>query len=366
MANAPMFIQRGYRNDPRRMMAQMLMRQATDTSPIQHWTQGAARLGQALAANVQMDRADKADTARANAHASALAQALASPDPAQAVATSGNADLIGMLAPGMIEQRMKPQTPIIKDFVEGGETVSKQWHPNTGMWEVVGRGPRWQENNKAPTIRDFVEGGQTVSKQWNPDTRAWEVMGRGPRWQQPQPAKPTMAQNANNQEITSARDRVMAAVQRHIQPGESPRDVIQRLTAKATDTGRENPYYDQWLATDFRTATQRMVGGDKAYEEFLRGLETAAPNPEQKGNPQPNPEVEEAEDSLFNSVTKMLGFGDDGGAKADLPPAPNRPKPEGLDDAAILDQARQAILGGAPKANVEQRLRAWGVDPKGL
>lgn len=45
----------------RRRMAELLMTQGTDASPVQHWTQGAARLAQALAGTSQMNRADTAD-----------------------------------------------------------------------------------------------------------------------------------------------------------------------------------------------------------------------------------------------------------------------------------------------------------------
>jgi hypothetical protein len=47
----------------RRRLAEMLMTQGSDASPVQHWTQGAARLAQALAGTSQMNRADTADAA---------------------------------------------------------------------------------------------------------------------------------------------------------------------------------------------------------------------------------------------------------------------------------------------------------------
>lgn len=40
-------------------------------------------------------------------------------------------------------QTAKAEAPIIKDFIEGGEQVQKQYDPDTGQWTVVGRGPRW-------------------------------------------------------------------------------------------------------------------------------------------------------------------------------------------------------------------------------
>ncbi len=53
------------------------------------------------------------------------------------------------------------------------------------------------------------------------------------------------------------------------------------------------------------------------------------------------------------------------------PPQPAQPqapkiipqRPAGMDDAALISQAREAIKAGAPATEVFQRLQAWGVNP---
>ena len=60
MAGAPQALQMAYMRDPRLRLAQQLQAQGADTSPVQHWTQGAARLAQALAGMSMEDRANAA------------------------------------------------------------------------------------------------------------------------------------------------------------------------------------------------------------------------------------------------------------------------------------------------------------------
>lgn len=59
MAGAPQALQMAYMRDPRLRLAQQLQAGGADTSPVGHWTQGAARLAQALAGMRMEDRADK-------------------------------------------------------------------------------------------------------------------------------------------------------------------------------------------------------------------------------------------------------------------------------------------------------------------
>ena len=58
LAGAPQGLQMAYMRDPRLRLAQQLQLQGSDASPVQHWTQGAARLAQALAGNLVQDRTD--------------------------------------------------------------------------------------------------------------------------------------------------------------------------------------------------------------------------------------------------------------------------------------------------------------------
>ena len=99
------------------------------------------------------------------------------------------------------------------------------------------------------------------------------------------PGAPTPAQRANNVEIQTARARILE-MQRDLQPGETLRDAILRRTQKATNTGRENPDYDPFVERDFRIATQRRVGNDPDYEDFLSLLDATRPAP-QAATPEP-------------------------------------------------------------------------------
>lgn len=89
--------------------------------------------------------------------------------------------------------------------------------------------------------------------------------------------KVTEAQRANNAEIDAARARLRAL---RIQPGESPRDVLRRVTQRQSDTGRENADFDQFAERDFRIAAQRKVGDDPDFGEFLQWMDAPLPTPQ--------------------------------------------------------------------------------------
>jgi hypothetical protein len=74
-----------YLTDPRMMMAQRLMNQGIDTSPVQHWTQGLGRLAQALAGSYMMNKSmGDADAASQAMMQGATAKPWVNPDTGQA------------------------------------------------------------------------------------------------------------------------------------------------------------------------------------------------------------------------------------------------------------------------------------------
>jgi hypothetical protein len=91
MAGAPQGLQMAYMRDPRLRLAQQLQAGATDTSPVGHWSQGLARLAQALAGNRMEDRADSEYRGQAEAYqndmrgfmAPVMEQGTAGPGPRQ-------------------------------------------------------------------------------------------------------------------------------------------------------------------------------------------------------------------------------------------------------------------------------------------
>src|SRR5574343_1207496 len=69
----------------RRKIAMLLMRQGMDTSPIQHWTQGAARVAQAMLGGMELNRADESEKAAGKKIADALIPEMAAASPAASV-----------------------------------------------------------------------------------------------------------------------------------------------------------------------------------------------------------------------------------------------------------------------------------------
>lgn len=91
------------------------------------------------------------------------------------------------------------------------------------------------------------------------------------------PTGPTLAQQANNTEKMTARLQLMSPqVLAGMLPNETLRQFIVRATQKQTETGRENPSYDPFIDRAYRAATQRLVGDDPGYDEFLGMLDLTA------------------------------------------------------------------------------------------
>src|SRR5574343_1738805 len=61
----------------RRKIAMLLMRQGMDTSPVAHWTQGAARVAQAMLGGMALARADQSEKAAGKKLADALVPEMA-------------------------------------------------------------------------------------------------------------------------------------------------------------------------------------------------------------------------------------------------------------------------------------------------
>lgn len=62
-----------------------------------------------------------------------------------------------------------------------------QLHKKTGQLRQISE-PARQQAPTVPTTRDFTEGDATVTRQFDPNTGQWNEVARGPRWQ-PQQAK---------------------------------------------------------------------------------------------------------------------------------------------------------------------------------
>lgn len=205
-----------------------------------------------------------------------------------------------------------PAAPTVKNFYEGNKVIQKQWSPNG--WVPVGQGPRFQSNTltpyqkmqmdakqKARQLMTHMFGPQEVTDadvdatdaELTPTSPAQNYFGISPQRNtalgllgqiDPKAAvkslvnptdRPSLAQQANNTEINSAREYLLG-LRKQLQPGESLRDLFTRMSKSASDTGRSNPLYDPQISRIFRTATQRKVGLDDTYDPFMGELDRAA------------------------------------------------------------------------------------------
>lgn len=132
----------------------------------------------------------------------------------------------------------------------------------------------------------------------------------------------TPPQAANNQEIDDARNMISSIP---VPPGSTLRDEIMRRTQQTSNTGRINPDYDPLISRAITKATNRKIGNDQDFDQFMNLLNgQQQPQPQQGQTPQP------------------------GGAEA------------------VLQDARDAIAKGASREAVMQRLQQMGIDPSTL
>jgi hypothetical protein len=124
----------------RRQLAETMMRGAYDTSPVQHWTQGAARVAQALAGGMQNRRADAMEAERNQALMQALSGNL---DPQTMVRIGAEYEMPTLLQGGaqaMLQERRQAQPNY--QIYQGG--FIDQENPQAG-WQPIPGAPAAQE-----------------------------------------------------------------------------------------------------------------------------------------------------------------------------------------------------------------------------
>lgn len=179
------------------------------------------------------------------------------------------------------------------------------------------------ETPKAPTVQEFYDdkGGRPYKATWNPTTRQWDRTG-GMKASE----GPTMAQTANNREITAARERLLA-LQGKLKPGQSLGEYILSASQKATDTGRTNTEYNALVERDFRIATQAMVGGDPEFENFRTLLDAAPARPDAPASSGAEATEEQVGPGLLGNVMEFFGFG---GGESTASPSPMMAPPSAM------------------------------------
>lgn len=93
MAQSPLYGSQARRSEYRDRLAAQLIGQGSDSSPVQHWSQGAARLAQALAGGLIGMKQDQRADERQKAYTTTMQGAMSATDPeAMITALSGNQD----------------------------------------------------------------------------------------------------------------------------------------------------------------------------------------------------------------------------------------------------------------------------------
>lgn len=128
MAGAPQALQMAYMRDPRLRLAQMLQLQGSDASPVQHWTQGAARLAQALAGNYVQDKADREYQKQADDYATER-QSLYAPVMEQGAGGAGprpDATMRPAMPAELLQRAQGLRSPYLQDDVRQIQAMAMQ------------------------------------------------------------------------------------------------------------------------------------------------------------------------------------------------------------------------------------------------
>ncbi len=181
--------------DRRRKVAQALMQQATDTSPVQHWTQGAARLAQALDASIGDYQANKADR-EAQAEGRKLSEGL--------FGSGATASLPQQtMTSGVAPPSAPSPTPVDGDTSAAFlDTLKGNGITNPHALAAVGatgyHESRWSPGNLNRTWSDPSESGQA-------GTAGGALSWRGPRLQALQAFAASQGEQGNGSAATQAK-----------------------------------------------------------------------------------------------------------------------------------------------------------------
>lgn len=281
-----------------------------------------------------------------------------------------------------------PTPPVVRNFVEGGNDVSKQYDPATGQWNEVSRGPRFKADSAA---------GQQVT--WNNP-----IQESGPD------GKPIMVRYSN----TGGRQIVEGATPRPTQralPAKVVNDLVQAGTAVDTWARLKDTYKDEYAGQPLTGGINNMIGrtfGDKGQAQWWQDYQGFI-NPERNrifGSALTPGEKAEWEKAMINpsmapsqirdnlkrqselsekaarrhadpyiksnydkeAIEGALGFSLDEIPKVPPPGTPiGGATPQAQQGGSdVLNQARDAIAKGAPRDAVIRRLQERGINPAGL
>jgi hypothetical protein len=172
--------------DPRQAgrlrMAQALMQQSMDTSPVRHWTQGAARMGQALVGGLTARRAEEESENRRKEYAATMAQALqaaqgspAGLDPKTGItwetARQGDPNMMAQILAG------NPDTAPAAIQMQLADIQNQAAMQRALALEEAKR------KGEPPKTREIKVDGKVVTQEFNPETRQWANLGESPQWQ---------------------------------------------------------------------------------------------------------------------------------------------------------------------------------------
>lgn len=313
-------------------LAQELSREGTSTAPVQHWLQAAARIAQAGAGAYVGRKLDDEQQAMTRQQAEQLAKILARGSgnrgdngvPPGEFETSGGEDqgrrrdLAAMLMgnPDLIPYAQAAYAKRAFGETERYEPVKDDQGNVIGQRSTLsGRVvdyPRQDQQEQYEPVKDAQ--GRIIGQRSTLSGRVVDYPNGengGTRL--------TPAQTANNAEIDQAR---AILAQRNLSP-----DDVRRLSQSATNTGRPNNEYEEYLRNVVTKATSRKTGDDPefsgVYSKYL-------------GGPQPVPSLDE-----------MAGFG------GEPPPSPfalNEGQPPPPQRRPAVTGLGETPLGAGPAA----------------
>lgn len=163
----------------KRKLAELMMREGTQTGPIGHWSQGAARMVNALMGGIAMNRADKAESEGRKSATDALARALSGDmgsapsqqDPngamMEAINNPWQSPQGSAMAMDMWKRQNTPKEPDWQTFNQGNDVY--RWNaadPNSRP-EIFHDGPEGAA--AAPEVKEIFDEqtGQKLKVQWN-------------------------------------------------------------------------------------------------------------------------------------------------------------------------------------------------------
>lgn len=174
----PLFGQRVNYSSPdaqrKQLLAQQLLREGIDTSPVQHWLQGAARMGAAGIGGYLSHLAGEEEKAKVGERQKTMAEALKALQgtPAPAAPTLAGGEAAATMGTGVAQNGTPPNRALAAALL--GE------NPQTADLGFQMGMDAFAESRKPPITRTIKNQGQEITQQWDPDAQGFTEIGSTP------------------------------------------------------------------------------------------------------------------------------------------------------------------------------------------